>query len=78
MRFADARWSEHVLRAGDEAAGRELARELRVDRWLELELKVGERLHHREVCDLDAHGDELLLLGVGIDKSSSTRSWSRK
>ena len=37
-----------------------------VDRRLELEVELLERLHRREVRDLDAHRDALLLLGVEL------------
>jgi hypothetical protein len=57
---------EHVFGAGDEAAGRELAHELGIDRRLELELELLERLHRWEVRDLDPHRDALLLLGLGL------------
>ncbi len=58
---ADARRSEHqsVLGAGDEATGRELAHEPLIERQLELEVKLLERLHCRDVGDLDPHRDAL-------------------
>ncbi len=37
-----------------------------VDGRLELEVELLERLHRREVGDLDAHGDALALLGVDL------------
>jgi hypothetical protein len=68
VRLADAGRSEHqhVFGAGDEATGRELAHELVIDRWLELEIELVERLHRREVRDLNAHGDAFLLFGVSL------------
>jgi hypothetical protein len=54
------------------AAGGQLADELGVDRRLELEVELLERLHDREVGDLDPHGDTLALLEA--TSSSSRRS----
>jgi hypothetical protein len=66
--LADAGRTEeqHVLGACDEAPGGELAHELLVDGGLELEVELLEGLDGGEVGDLDAHGDALLLLRVGL------------
>ena len=47
-------------------AGRELADEPLIDRRLELEIEVVERLHRREVRDLEAHRDARPLLGIDL------------
>ena len=57
---------EDVFSLADVAPGGELADELLVDRRLEAEVEVVERLHRREVGDLDAHGDALALLGADL------------
>jgi len=54
MTLADIRWPEqqHVFGVGDEATGRHLANAPLVQRRLELEVEVVERLHRRGVSNL--------------------------
>ena len=57
---------ENVLCVCDEASRRELADQFLIDRWLKLEVEILERLHRREVSDLDPHRDALLLLRIRL------------
>src|SRR5215204_4688252 len=68
MRLADTGRPEdqHILGAADKAAGRQLTDQALIDRGLELELELLERLHRREVRDLHAHGDALALFGLDL------------
>ena len=75
MRLADAGRAEEqdILGLGDEAAGGELANQPLIDGGLEFEVELFERLHRREVRDLDAHGDALALLGGDLLPSRRSR-----
>ncbi len=66
--LADAGRTEQqdILGAGDEVARRKLAHQPLIHRRLELEVELFEQLHRREMRDLDAHRDALLLLGVEL------------
>jgi hypothetical protein len=57
---------EHVFAERNEAARGELAHEPMIDRRLKPEIEVLERLHAREVGDLDTHRDAFALLGVDL------------
>jgi hypothetical protein len=57
---------EHVFRLASVAAGGQLPNQLCIDGGLELEVELFDRLHRREVRDLDAHGDALTLLGSDL------------
>ena len=50
----------------EKARGRQLAHESLIDRRLEFEIEVVERLHRRKVRDLQAHRDARPLLGVDL------------
>ncbi len=68
MRFADARRTkdQHVFGLGEKARRRQLAHEPLIDRRLELEVEVIERLHRRKMRDLESHGDAGPLLGLDL------------
>src|SRR5947207_5917776 len=66
MCLADA-WrakDQNVFGLDEKSAGGKLPHETLVDRWLEFEIEVLERLHRREVRDLEPHGDASPLLGI--------------
>ena len=50
----------------EKAAGRQLADEPLIDRRLEFEIEVVERLHRREVRDLQPHRDARALFGLDL------------
>jgi len=66
--LADAGRAEQddVLAVGDEATRRELLNEPLVERRLEREVEIVERLDRGEVRNLHAHGDALAVLGVHL------------
>jgi hypothetical protein len=68
VRFADAGRTkdQDVFGLGQKPAGGELADEALIDGRLEFEIEVVERLHRREVRDLQAHRDARPLLGVDL------------
>jgi hypothetical protein len=68
MRFADPGRAEDqdVFRLRQKAAGRQLAHEPLIDGRLEFEIEVVERLHGREVRDLQAHRGARALFGLDL------------
>src|SRR5215207_6941343 len=68
MRFPHAGRAEnqHIFGLREKAAGGELTNEPLIDRWLEFKVKVVERLHRREVGDLEAHRGARALFRVNI------------